>query len=158
MQEIFSDLPEAISNTLLVAQKCQYEINFSIKHYPVFHPPTIGAGVKEDERMKASEEFLKTQCYQNIPTRYSADKLEVIRKNYPDKDPIQLIHDRLEMELDIILSKGMCDYLLIVYDFIHWAKKKDIAVGPGRGSGAGSIILYLMGITDIEPLRFYLFF
>ena len=71
---------------------------------------------------------------------------------------MQVVRDRLSTELEIIISKGMCDYLLIVYDFIDWAKKQGIPMGPGRGSGAGSIILYLIGITDIEPLRFNLFF
>ena len=60
--------------------------------------------------------------------------------------------------MNIITSKDMCDYLLIVWDFIHWAKSNDISMGPGRGSGAGSIICYLIEITDIEPLQFNLFF
>src|SRR5947209_3211310 len=64
----------------------------------------------------------------------------------------------MEYELSIILPKGMGDYLLIVWDFIAWAKEQSIPMGPGRGSGAGSIVLYLIGITDIEPLRFHLFF
>ena len=158
MSELFSDVPEAISNTLKVAEKCNYSMNFSVKHYPVFYPPTLKEGAKEEDRNAESQNFLKELCYQNISKRYSEDKLKVLRENYPEKDPLGLIHERLEMELDIILSKGMCDYLLIVYDFIHWAKNNSIPVGPGRGSGAGSIILYLIGITDIEPLRFNLFF
>lgn len=158
MQKLFSDIPEAISNTLEIANKCHYEMRFDVKHYPVFYPPHLKENVSEQERKVASEEFLKELCYKNIPLRYSSDKIEMIQKNIPDKDPMDLIHKRLEMELNIILSKGMCDYLLIVYDFINWAKQSKIPVGPGRGSGAGSIILYLIGITDIEPLRFNLFF
>lgn len=158
MRELFKDLPQAIDNSLIIAQKCSYEMNFKVKHYPVFHPPGIKAGINENERMESSKQFLKDLCYENIPKRYAQDKIDVLRKNYPLRDPQELIHSRLEMELDIILSKGMCDYLLIVYDFIHWAKNNQIPVGPGRGSGAGSIILYLIGITDIEPLRFNLFF
>ena len=61
-------------------------------------------------------------------------------------------------EMSIIVPKGMSDYLLIVWDFINWAKRNGIPMGPGRGSGAGSIVLYLIGVTDIEPLRFHLFF
>ncbi len=158
MAELFSDLPEAIENTVKIAEKCHYEMNFTVKHYPVFYPPTLEKDAGEEKRVVASENYLKDLCYQNIPLRYSDDKLKVLKENYPEKEPMDLIHERLEMELNIILSKGMCDYLLIVYDFIHWAKKSAIPVGPGRGSGAGSIILYLIGITDIEPLRFNLFF
>ena len=69
-----------------------------------------------------------------------------------------VVRERLELELDLIISKEMCDYLLIVWDFINWAKNQNIPMGPGRGSGVGSIVLYLIGVTDIEPLRFHLFF
>ncbi|MCH9634634.1 MAG: DNA polymerase III subunit alpha [Chlamydiae bacterium] len=159
MEELFKDLPDAIANTQLVAEKCHFSIDFDIKHYPVFVPPFMeNKPFSEKERMQASEQFLKDLCYQNIPTRYDADKLKKIEELYPNKKPLELINQRLEMELEVILSKGMGDYLLIVYDFIDWAKKNGIPVGPGRGSGAGSIILYLIGITDIEPLRFFLFF
>lgn len=159
MKELFSDVPEAIDNTLKVAEKCHYEIDFETKHYPVYTPPHLeNKNLSEEERMKASENYLQELCHQNIPKRYDEPKLKKIQELYPGKEPMQLIHDRLKMELDVILSKGMCDYLLIVYDFIHWAKENKIPVGPGRGSGAGSIILYLIGITDIEPLRFFLFF
>lgn len=159
MKALFHDLPEAISNTELIAQKCHFEVDFDTKHYPVFFPPSIDEEkVSEKERVEASENYLKELCYQNIPNRYDEDKLAKIQELYPNQKPIDIIHNRLNMELDIILSKGMCDYLLIVYDFIDWAKQNQIPVGPGRGSGAGSIILYLIGITDIEPLRFFLFF
>lgn len=159
MSELFKDLPDAISNTQLVADKCNFEIDFEIKHYPVFVPPSLEQKeFEEKDRVKASEQFLKDLCFENIPLRYTEDRLKKIQEHYPDQKPLDLIHDRLQMELEIIISKGMCDYLLIVYDFIDWAKKSGIPVGPGRGSGAGSIILYLIGITDIEPMRFFLFF
>ena len=159
MQALFSDLPEALSNTSKIAERCHYEIDFETKHYPVFVPPDLeGKEFEEQARVKASEEYLKKLCFDQIPTRYEKDKLDKIKELYPDQDPMDIIHKRLDMELNIIISKGMCDYLLIVYDFIHWAKNAGIPVGPGRGSGAGSIILYLIGITDIEPLRFFLFF
>ncbi|MFQ5729749.1 MAG: DNA polymerase III subunit alpha, partial [Waddliaceae bacterium] len=86
------------------------------------------------------------------------ERLAKIQEVYPDKEPMDVVRERLELEMSIIAPKGMCDYLLIVWDFIYWAKNKGIPVGPGRGSGAGSIVLYLIGITDIEPLRFNLFF
>jgi DNA polymerase-3 subunit alpha len=159
MLELFKDLPEAISNTLVIADKCNVELDFETKHYPVFYPPNVEkTEISEENRVLASEQFLKDLCYQNIPIRYDNEKKAKILELYPEQSPEELIHKRLEMELDTILSKGMCDYLLIVYDFIAWAKLNGIPVGPGRGSGAGSIILYLIGITDIEPLRFFLFF
>ncbi len=77
---------------------------------------------------------------------------------YPDRDPMEVVRERLNYEMSIIVPKGMGDYLLIVWDFIHWAKQNGIPMGPGRGSGAGSIVLYLIGVTDIEPMRFHLFF
>lgn len=158
MKQLFQDLPEAIENTLVIAKKCNFQIDFEVKHYPVFYPPGIKKEISEAERLTLSKKFLRDLCYQNIEVRYSPDKIEVISEHFPNQDPLQLIHNRLEMELDIILNKGMGDYLLIVYDFINWAKQNQIPVGPGRGSGAGSIVLYLIAITDIEPLRFHLFF
>ncbi|MCH9608685.1 MAG: DNA polymerase III subunit alpha [Chlamydiales bacterium] len=134
MSALFSDVPEAISNTVEVANKCNVTLDFKTKHYPVFKPP--------DHQTTA--DYLLKLCKEGIKKRY--------------KNPDQEIFDRLEYEFDIISKKEMCDYLLIVWDFINWAKNRGIPVGPGRGSGAGSIILYLLGITDIEPLRFGLFF
>lgn len=159
MAELFSDVPEAIANTLEVAEKCNVEFDFSAKHYPVYTPPDlIGKEITVEERKKASEEFLLKMCHEQIPTRYTERELKRVQERYPDRDPMEVIHDRLKLEMDVIAPKGMCDYLLIVWDFIHWAKSNDIPVGPGRGSGAGSIILYLIGITDIEPLWLNLFF
>ena len=79
-----------------------------------------------------------------------------VKEIYPDKDPIEVVRSDLNYEMSIIVPKGMSDYLLIVWDFINWAKQNGIPMGPGRGSGAGSIVLYLIGVTDIEPLRFHL--
>jgi DNA polymerase-3 subunit alpha len=159
MRRLFSDLPEAIDNTLEVASKCQLKIDFNSKHYPVYIPKTIeNHPFTEEERAKAADAFLRELCAKGIPNRYTTARLEKVAEKYPGKDPLQVVNDRLAYELEIILSKGLGDYLLIVWDFIHWAKQNNIPVGPGRGSGAGSIICYLIGITDIEPLRFNLFF
>ena len=103
-------------------------------------------------------QYLQDLCKNNIPKCYPKEKLDLVKKTHPEKDPMQLVKERLEYELGIVISKGLGDYLLIVYDFIHWAKEQSIPIGPGRGSGAGSIILYLVGITDIEPLSLNLFF
>lgn len=159
MMEIFKDIPEAISNTLEVASKCDVSIDFKTQHYPIYIPSSIeGKAYSKEEQAKAVEAFLWQLCEEGMPKRYTAERLQKIQELFPDKDPKRVIRDRLNYEMDIIVSKGMTDYLLIVWDFINWAKNNGIPVGPGRGSGAGSIVLYLIGVTDIEPLRFHLFF
>lgn len=148
MITLFRDIPEAISNTLEIGEKCQLEIDFKTKYYPVFTPP----------EKESVENYLWRLCEEGIPKRYTTERLAKVKEIYPDKEPIQVVRDRLTYEMSVIAPKGMCDYLLIVWDFINWAKQNGIPMGPGRGSGAGSIVLYLIGITDIEPLRFHLFF
>lgn len=159
MENRFADFPEALSNTLLVAAKCEFDLDFKTKFYPVFVPPTLeGQSYTSEERAQSAAQFLKDLCEEGIKKRYGAEQLAKVQEKYPESDPMQIVRDRLSYELELIISKGMGDYLLIVYDFIAWAKRKGIPMGPGRGSGAGSIILYLIEITDIEPLRFNLFF
>ena len=159
MRALFADFPEALANTLEVVSKCDVEIDFRAKYYPVFVPPHLeGKEVSEKERVKEAADYLRKLCIEGIEKRYIPERLAKVQEKYPGKDPLVIIKERLERELKIIISKGMGDYLLIVHDFITWAKNSGIAMGPGRGSGAGSIILYLIGITDIEPLRFNLFF
>lgn len=159
MRELFKDLPEALSNTLAIADKCTMELDFETKHYPVYVPPSIeNTEYTDAERVESVEKFLRQLCAEGIPKRYTPERLEKVKEVYPDRDPLEVVHERLEEEMSVIAPKGMCDYLLIVWDFINWAKNHGIPVGPGRGSGAGSIVLYLIGITDIEPLRFNLFF
>lgn len=159
MQELFSDLPEAIEQTKKIADQCYVEIDFKAKHYPVYIPPNLNqSSYTKEEQSQAVETFLRQLCEEGIPLRYTPERLAKVKEIYPDRDPLQVIRERLEYELSIIIPKGMSDYLLIVWDFINWAKRNDIPMGPGRGSGAGSIVLYLIGVTDIEPLRFFLFF
>ena len=159
MQEKFRDLPEAISNTLEIADKCHVEIDFKTKHYPVYIPPSLQKAVfTQEEQAKAVKEYLWQLCREGIPRRYTEERLAKVKEIFPDRDPMQIVEERLKYEMSVIVPKGMSDYLLIVWDFIHWAKLSGIPMGPGRGSGAGSIVLYLIGITDIEPLRFHLFF
>ncbi|NGX58836.1 MAG: DNA polymerase III subunit alpha, partial [Chlamydiae bacterium] len=148
MCELFKDIPEAAANTLVIAEKCQLELDFESKHYPSYIPP-------EGENV---EKYLRKLCMEGISRRYTSERLAKVQEVYPDQDPMDVVKNRLDLELSIIAPKGMCDYLLIVWDFINWAKNNGIPVGPGRGSGAGSIVCYLIGITDIEPLRFHLFF
>jgi DNA polymerase-3 subunit alpha len=155
MKRLFDDLPEAIENTAKIAEKCKYELDFKTKHYPVFVPPSmVGVTVSKEERLKAAEQFLYDLCIKGIETRYTPEKLAHV----PGDHPLEIVKKRFEYEFNILTSKGMSDYMLIVYDFIAWAKASKIPMGPGRGSAAGSIISYLIGITDIEPLRFHLFF
>ena len=159
MQELFRDIPEAITNTLEVAEKCNLKLDFTTKHYPIYIPHSLANKTfTKEEQAEASGAFLRALGEEGIKKRYTTTVLQKVAEKYPDKDPEKVVKERFEREIELITSKGMCDYLLIVWDFIHWAKTQGIPVGPGRGSGAGSIILYAIGVTDIEPLRFNLFF
>ncbi len=152
MQQLFSDLPEAISHTVQVAEKCTFSFDFSKKYYPSFSLFGDG-GTKAD-----TAQYLYNLCVEAIPKRYTSEVLAKVQKKYPNEDLAEVVRKRLDFEFAIISSKELCDYFLIVYDFISWAKKRGIPVGPGRGSVAGSIIAYLLGITEIDPLQFHLFF
>jgi DNA polymerase-3 subunit alpha len=134
MKKIFEEIPEAISNTLEIAGRCNLELDFSQVHLPKYEPP---AGITK-------EEYLLKLCEEGLKTRY------------PEVTPE--IRDRLDHELKIIKDMGFVSYFLIVWDFIHYAKSKDIPVGPGRGSAAGSLVSYLLGITDLDPLKYGLLF
>ncbi len=159
MSALFSDIPEALDASVAIADSCNFEMDFKTKYYPVYIPPHLsGKEFTKKERTLEAENFLKKLCEDGVQKRYTSERLAKVKAKYPDRAPMDVVRSRLTDELDIITSKGMCDYLLIVYDFIAWAKDQKIPMGPGRGSGAGSIILYLIGITDIEPLRFNLFF
>lgn len=159
MEQLFADLPRAIETTHEVLEKCQLVMDFTVKHYPVYVPPTLeGKSYTQEEQARAAESYLRQLCEEGIPYRYTETALKVVESHFPGEKGIDVVRKRLDYEMSVIAPKGMCDYLLIVWDFIHWAKKKGIPMGPGRGSGAGSIILYLIGVTDIEPLRFGLFF
>lgn len=135
MIDAFSFCPEAIENTMKIANMCNVEIEFGKTILPEF---------KIDENISHLEYF-KKQCYKGIKERYKDDNNEEVIK-------------RLEYEIEVIDKMGFVDYFLIVADFINYAKSQGIAVGPGRGSGAGSLAAYLMHITDIDPLKFNLIF
>lgn len=159
MAILFSDVPEAVSRTLEIYEKCHVEIDFKTKHYPVYIPPSLeGKSFEKEEQSTEVKKFLWQLCEEGIPKRYTEERLAKVKEIYPEREPMEVIRERLDYEMGIIVPKGMSDYLLIVWDFINWSKKNGIPMGPGRGSGAGSIVLYLIGITDIEPLRFHLFF
>lgn len=159
MQLLFADIPETLEESVAIASQCQFEFDFKTKFYPVFVPPHLeGRAFSKEERLEEAENFLRNLCEEGIAKRYTPERMAKVQEKYPTRNPVDVIRERLAYELSVILPKGMSDYLLIVWDFINWAKKNGIPMGPGRGSGVGSIVLYLIGITDIEPLMFNLFF
>ncbi|MDI6758896.1 MAG: DNA polymerase III subunit alpha [Candidatus Omnitrophota bacterium] len=134
MKALFKELPEAINNTVEIANRCNLELDFSKIHLPKYEPPP--------ETTK--DEFLNKLCLRGLKERYPQTTSQ--------------LNSRLEHELKIIKDTGFASYFLIVWDFIHYAKSQKIPVGPGRGSAAGSLVSYLLGITDIDPLKYGLLF
>ncbi len=134
MRSLFPDIPEAFDNTALIAEKCNFEFRFGERHLPEYDVP---------EGMSASQ-YLRRLSEDGLCERYG--------------DRAGLYRDRMEYELGVIESMGFVDYYLIVWDFINYAKKNGIPVGPGRGSGAGSIVAYNIKITDVEPMQYNLIF
>ncbi len=134
MRALFPYAKEACDNTALIAERCQVEIEFGVTKLPHFEVP---------EGM-TSYEYLEKLCREGF------------LKRYPEPD--KMLEDRLKYELSVIRSMGYVDYFLIVWDFIHYARSKGIPVGPGRGSGAGSIVAYSLEITNIDPIRYQLLF
>ena len=135
MAALFADLPEAIENTVEIARRCAYKAE---KRAPIL--PRFAEDEVEELRRQAREGL--------------AARLAVI----PHAAPVEDYEKRLEFELGIIEGMGFPGYFLIVADFIKWAKEQDIPVGPGRGSGAGSLVAYALTITDLDPLRYALLF
>lgn len=133
--EIFKDIPEAIENSVKIAEKCDLEIELGKTKLPKFILP---------EGETNSFEYLKKLVYERIPARYP--------------DTPDAVNKRVELELSVVEKTGFADYFLIVQDFVNWAKTHGIVVGPGRGSAAGSIISYILRITNIDPLKYDLLF
>ena len=136
MIEYFKNLPDAIENTVKIAEKCNVEFEFGHTILPNYDVP---------KEYNTHYDYLKKLCDDGIKERYGEN---------PSKD----ILDRAEYELNVVKNMGYVDYYLIVWDFIHYAKSNGIPVGPGRGSGAGSILAYAIGITDIDPMKYNLLF
>ena len=148
MSRLFTEIPDSVTNTQLVAEMCDLNIKFGENRYPKYPlPPEI----KSDKPA-----YLRELCVAGLRSRYGFDAAKPAKA----EDPAQAntLVERLDYELGIIEKTGFVDYFLIVWDFIAWAKQHGIPVGPGRGSGAGSLVAYVLGITDIEPLRFGLLF
>jgi DNA polymerase-3 subunit alpha len=148
MEAVFHEVPESLVNTMSVAEMCNLKIPFDEDHYPVFPLP---AEIKTDRAT-----FLKRLCIEGLQERYGVDYHTPDQSEDPEK--ARLLVERIDYELGIIEQTGFVDYFLIVGDFIDWAHKQGIPVGPGRGSGAGCLVAYLLKITNIDPLRFKLLF
>jgi len=142
MVELFEDVPEAIENSLHIASRCNVDMQFGNYQLPDFLPPN---GME----LKA---YMRQQAVEGLDARWPA-----IIALSPDADRLAY-EERLQFELDVIEQMGFPGYFLIVADFIKWAKQHDIPVGPGRGSGAGSIVAYCLLITDLDPIRYGLLF
>jgi DNA polymerase-3 subunit alpha len=138
MRALFADLPEACDNTLVIAKRCAY---MSPVRKPILPPFTTAEGRNEEQELCA-------QAREGLKARLNAAGI-LDRKAY---------EERLEFELDTIIKMGFAGYFLIVSDFIKWSKQNGVAVGPGRGSGAGSLVAWSLLITDLDPLRFGLLF
>ncbi len=146
MEALFADIPEAIENTWMIAQRCNLELRLGENFLPKFPDIPEGEPVEEYFRQKAHaglERRLGTLFDKN------SEEFQELRKPYDQ---------RLKHELDVIIQMGFPGYFLIVADFIQWAKDNDIPVGPGRGSGAGSLVAYSLLITDLDPIRYELLF
>ncbi len=136
MREFFKGIPEAVDNTVKIAEKCNVEIEFGVTKLPNYDVP---------EEFATHADYFRKLCYDGIKRRYGENPSDEIMK-------------RVEYELSVVEKMGYVDYYLIVWDFINYAKTQGIPVGPGRGSGAGSIIAYAVGITDIDPIKYNLLF
>ena len=138
MLELFPDIPDAVARSQEIADRCDVNFTFGDYHLPEYIPP----------HGKSCEEYLRELCLKGLERRYGSDALNI------DSE----YRKRLETELKVIEGMGYVEYFLIVWDFIHYAKTNGIAVGPGRGSAAGSIVAYSLDITEIDPIKYNLIF
>lgn len=152
MQELFKDLPEALENTVKVAERCQLQFKLkdengkAIYHLPSY-PTEAGRTLKEEIRFKS---------FEGLQKRFEEARHRGEFNDSPEE--IKIYEERLEYELSIIDRMGFNGYFLIVQDFINWAKVNKIPVGPGRGSGAGSLVAFCLRITDLDPVPYKLLF
>ncbi|HBX55926.1 MAG TPA: DNA polymerase III subunit alpha, partial [Pseudomonas sp.] len=146
MAELFSDLPEALENTIEIAKRCNIEVQLGKYFLPDFPVP---AGMTMDE-------YFRQVSFEGLEERLAVLWPKDTTPNYEEKRQVYI--DRLNFELDIIIQMGFPGYFLIVMDFIKWAKNNGVPVGPGRGSGAGSLVAYVQKITDLDPLAYDLLF
>ncbi|MFC1499101.1 DNA polymerase III subunit alpha [Verrucomicrobiota bacterium] len=143
MENIFKEFPDAINRTVEIAERCNVELEFNRLHFPTFQVP-------ED---KTHKQYLIDQGHKGVKARYNIEN-----PLNPKNDQEQSVLDRFNMELEVIEKTGFINYFLVVWDFIRFAMEKNIPVGPGRGSGGGSLVAYVLGITAIDPLYYGLIF
>ena len=145
MLQLFSDLPEALENSVEIAKRCNFNLHLGENYLPAYTVP-------EDQ---SADSYLRNEARAGLENRFvnlgtSADG----NANHT----AEKYRERLDTELNVIVKMGFAGYFLIVADFIRWAKQHDVPVGPGRGSGAGSLVAYALGITDLDPLKYNLLF
>ena len=146
MTELFADLPEALANSVEIARRCNIDVRLGQPSLPDFPTPD-GMGI---------DEYLRRVSHEGLEERLAVLWPQATTPDYPQKRQVYL--ERLTFELDIIIQMGFPGYFLIVMDFIKWAKNNGVPVGPGRGSGAGSLVAYVLRITDLDPLAYDLLF
>ena len=150
MRALFADLPEAVDNTLVIARRCRYLLKPIKPILPPF-PDAVAAGRDEAEE-------LRTQAVAGLEARLKQQVLKPEMTAATHEAVARAYRERLDFELGVIASMKFPGYFLIVADFIKWAKQQGVPVGPGRGSGAGSVVAWALTITDLDPLRFGLLF
>ena len=148
MRKVFEDLPEAVDNTLVIAKRCAFMVE---KIAPILPPFDCGEGRSEEDELRA-------QAHAGLEKRLEAHVFTEGMDDAAREEAAKPYRERLDYELGVINEMGFPGYFLIVADFIGWAKEQDIPVGPGRGSGAGSVVAWALSITDLDPLRFGLLF
>nr|MBP9674791.1 DNA polymerase III subunit alpha [Bacteriovoracaceae bacterium] len=152
MWNLYADLPEACENTLKIAEKCKVDLKWKDETgKPIYHLPQFKVETKEK-----LEDYFKRLGREGLQARFEGPHFRNLREaggNFQNH-----YNERLEAELEMIIQMGFAGYFLIVADFINWAKDKGIPVGPGRGSGAGSLVAYALRITNIDPINFNLLF
>ncbi len=195
MEKVLGEIPEALDNTLEIAERVKIDIKFGENHYPRYEQPAsisinpdpihfdkildkyvakknevlaqqgketnFSLDRKERDELMKNGLFLFDLSKKGMLKRYGVDydhPEKYVPKGKEPENYAQMLCDKLDYELSIIVGAGFVDYFLIVWDFINWARNNGIPVGPGRGSGAGCMIAYLIKITDIEPIRFNLLF
>ena len=146
MAELFSDIPDAIENTVEIAKRCNIDVKLG-KHFLPDYPIPDGMTI---------DEYFRKVSFDGLEDRLSVLLPKDTTEDYEAKRQVYV--DRLNFELDIIIQMGFPGYFLIVMDFIQWAKNNGVPVGPGRGSGAGSLVAYVQKITDLDPLEYDLLF
>ena len=143
MEDYFRNVPDAIENTVKIAEKCNVEFEFGNTILPNYDVPP---------EFKTHYDYIKKLCDDGLIAKYGDENTTKV------EDLSSEVLERAEFELSVINKMGYVDYFLIVWDYINWAKSQGIPVGPGRGSGAGSIVAYSIGITDIDPMKYNLLF